>query len=68
MRYNPKTNPRNTIFFVGQEFVDALEFKRAILGTLLSLKTCTAGLAQGVKIRVDLGKFALLRRDQIVAS
>ena len=30
MRYNPKTNPRNTIFFVGQEFVDALEFKKAL--------------------------------------
>ena len=30
MRYNPSTNPQNTIFFVGQVFVDAVEFKRAL--------------------------------------
>ena len=30
MRYNPNTNPQNTVFFVGQAFVDVVEFRRAL--------------------------------------
>ena len=30
IRYNPNTKPEDTFFFVGQEFADAKEFKKAL--------------------------------------